>query len=222
MKVFTLPPEPLGLVFDLDSTLYTHEAYARFQTEVLVRRLARERGEAEERVAALVKEVRDRRRRETGAETSLGRVFVELGVPIETSVRWREELIVPADWLEADPRLHDVLAALGERYAIALLTNNPRSVGEASLAALGLRDLFGQVVGLDDSLCSKPDPAPFRLVFSRLGLDASNCVSIGDRMDVDIEPALALGAGGILVEGVLEVYKLLDFLGKGLDRRYSQ
>ena len=46
MKVFTLPPEPLGLVFDLDSTLYTHEAYARFQFDVLVRRLARERGEA--------------------------------------------------------------------------------------------------------------------------------------------------------------------------------
>ncbi|MFZ4617547.1 MAG: HAD hydrolase-like protein [Rectinemataceae bacterium] len=52
-------------------------------------------------------------------------------------------------------------------------------------------------------------------MFSRLGLDASSCISIGDRMDVDIEPALALGAGGILVEGVLEVYKLADFFGKG-------
>jgi FMN phosphatase YigB (HAD superfamily) len=215
MKVFTLPPEPLGLVFDLDSTLYTHEAYARFQLDVLVRRLARERGEAEDRVAALVKDVRDRRRRETGSETSLGTVFMELGVPIETSVLWREELIVPADWIGADPRLREVLAVLGEHYAIALLTNNPRSVGEASLAALGVRDLFGPVVGLDDSLRSKPDPAPFRLIFSRLGLDASSCISIGDRMDVDIEPALALGAGAILVEGVLEVYKLADFLGKG-------
>ncbi|MFZ4615245.1 MAG: HAD family hydrolase, partial [Rectinemataceae bacterium] len=160
MKVFTLPPEPLGLVFDLDSTLYTHEAYARFQLDVLVRRLARERGEAEDRVAALVKEVRDCRRRETGSETSLGRVFMELGVPIETSVLWREELIVPADWIGADPRLREVLAVLGRRYALGLLTNNPRSVGEASLAALGVRDLFGPVVGLDDSLRSKPDPAP--------------------------------------------------------------
>ena len=212
MKTWSLPEQPRGLLFDLDSTLYSHAAYARFQNDVLVRRLARERGEAESSVTELVKEVRDRRRRATGAETSLGNIFLELGVPIETSGRWRQELIVPADWLEADPRLREALTLLGRRYSIALLTNNPRSVGEASLVALGVRDLFSQVLGLDDSYRSKPDPEPFRLSFSKLGLEACDCISIGDRLDVDIEPALALGAGGILVESVSEVHGLPDFL----------
>jgi phosphoglycolate phosphatase/putative hydrolase of the HAD superfamily len=35
---------------------------------------------------------------------------------------------------------------------------------------------------------------------------------VGDRYDVDIAPALELGMGGILVEGVEEVYSLKGFL----------
>jgi hypothetical protein len=43
-------------------------------------------------------------------------------------------------------------------------------------------------------------------------MEAISCISIGDRYDVDIEVPLAMGMGGILVEGAAEVAKLPGFL----------
>jgi phosphoglycolate phosphatase/putative hydrolase of the HAD superfamily len=95
---------------------------------------------------------------------------------------------------------------------LALVSNNPRSVVEASLACLDVGSAFELAIGLDDSLRSKPDPASFILALSRLGLGAESCLSIGDRYDVDIAPALGLGMGAILVDGVEDVYRLPDCL----------
>ncbi len=208
MRLLSLPASPRALIFDLDSTLYSRPAYAAFQEEVLVERLARERGESKSETAALIARMREERKAAGLGRTSMGRLFAELGCDIATSVRWRGELIEPADWLEADPALGEALDALSSRFALALLTNNPREVGEKSLAALGVRERFAVVVGLDDTMVSKPAPEPFLKAAALLGVEPSACVSIGDREDVDLAPALELGMGAILVEGVEEVYGL--------------
>ncbi len=208
MTVLALPARPRALIFDLDSTLYTDTAYARFQTEVLVARLATTRGESVAATEAALARLRAERAASGSGATSLGNLFAALGVPIEESVRWREELIEPADWLKPDARLDAALAALGRDYRLALVTNNPRSVGEKSLAALGVRSHFPLIIGLDDTMRSKPDPRPFAYAAERLGLEARDCVSVGDREDVDLVPALELGMGAILVAGVAEVYEL--------------
>ena len=44
MRVLSLPARVRALVLDFDSTLYTNPAYASFQNDVLIERLARERG----------------------------------------------------------------------------------------------------------------------------------------------------------------------------------
>lgn len=208
MRVLALPGRPKALLFDLDSTLYTNPAYAAFQDEALVARLARERGESPAAARLTLAGLRAAREAAGGGRTSLGNLFAGLGVPIETSVRWREELFRPAEWLSPDPRLDGTLAALGKRFALALVTNNPRSVGVRSLEALGVRGRFSLVVGLDDTLRSKPDPAPFAFAARGLGLEPGDCVSVGDREDVDLRPAMALGMGAVLVEGVEDVYAL--------------
>jgi phosphoglycolate phosphatase/putative hydrolase of the HAD superfamily len=97
---------------------------------------------------------------------------------------------------------------------LALVTNNPRLVGERSLEALGVRSHFKTVVGLDDTFCSKPAPEPFALAARRLALEPRSCVSIGDRIDVDLVPAMDLGMGAILVDGVEDVYRLPDLLAE--------
>ncbi|MEI6873596.1 MAG: HAD family hydrolase [Spirochaetota bacterium] len=211
MRTWSLPSSPLALVFDLDSTLYTHAEYARFQNQVLTERLASERGETVASTEALLAAMREERRSSGAGDSSLGNLCLSLGIPIETSVRWREELIHPADWLSPDPRLASCLALLASRFRLALVTNNPRSVGEKSLEALGAGSAFELVLGLDDSLRSKPDPASFALALQRLGLAGEACISIGDRQDIDIVPALSLGMGGILVGGVAEIYGLPRF-----------
>jgi len=208
MRLWKVPTSPKALIFDLDSTLYTNPEYARFQTRILVERLAARRGGTPEATEALLDTLRAEGKRKDGIETSLGNLFLVLGISIEESVAWREELIRPAEWLVPDPRLERSLSALSLRLPLCLVTNNPRSIGVASLQALGVLGCFKFVVGLDDTGRSKPDPAPFSLAAGRLAVDSSLIVSIGDREDVDIRPALALGMGGILVESVEDVYSL--------------
>lgn len=214
MKVFALPEEPAALVFDLDNTLYTNPAYAAFQEDVLVERLGRELGIGTEAAAARIAGLRAEREAAGLGKTSLARLFAVLGIDIATSVRWRKECYEPAHWLAKDERLASSLESLSKPYALALVTNNPRLIGEKSLEALGVRAHFAAIVGLDDTFSSKPASEPFALVAQRLGLAPAMCVSIGDRFDVDLAPALELGMGAILVDGVEDVYRLPALLAE--------
>lgn len=216
MIVRDLPGEIAGLVFDMDGTLYTNTAYFRYQETSQVARLARYLGISEREAIARIDGAREARRAASLPKTSLARHFLALGVDIATVIAWREEEIRPAEWLKADPRLDQALGLLAIRYRLVLLTNNPKKVGAESLAALGVASRFEAVVGLDDTFESKPAPEPFLAACGALGLPPSSCVSIGDRADVDIEPALALGMGGILVQGVGEVYELPEFFAASL------
>jgi phosphoglycolate phosphatase/putative hydrolase of the HAD superfamily len=202
-----------ALVFDIDGTLYSHPGYQRAQIDVQIERLAAERGWSMEEARARVAEAEALAAAGSGRErSSLGNAFLYLGVPMELSVRWREELLRPEDYLSPDPRLARALENLSKTYRLACLTNNPASVGRRTLEALGVQSAFPILVGLDSTLRSKPEAEPFRAVLGALGLPASSCASVGDRYDVDIAPALELGMGGILVEGVEEVYSLKGFL----------
>jgi len=208
MKVFRLPASPRAILFDLDSTLYTHPEYAAFQIDVLIREFARIRGVDETLVRAQIETVRDRIGGETGKVTSLGNAMAELGVDIPTSVAWRERLNKPADWLYRDEKLAEALSILASRFALAVVTNNPGSVGRNTLRALGVEENFRAVVGLDDTMVSKPAREPFELAARLLGVPVADCVSVGDRYDVDLAVPLELGMGAILVDGVKDVYRL--------------
>jgi len=208
VTICRLPREIRALVFDMDGTLYTHQDYFRYQESSQVARLARRLDISAGAAAAMVEEAREARRSAGLPKTSMARLFLGFGVDMPTIVRWREEEIRPGEWLPADPRLDGTLAMLASRYRLALLTNNPRKVGIDSLEALGVRARFEAVIGLDDTFESKPSREPFLKVCAALGLSPSVCVSIGDREDVDIEPALAVGMGAVLVGGVDDVYRL--------------
>lgn len=208
MKVVALPPEPTALIFDLDNTLYTNSSYAAFQEDVLVERLGRELGISSEDAAQKIAILRAERVQAGLGKTSLGKLFAALGIDITTSVRWREDCIEPRKWLHPDSRLQHALGLLARDYVLALTTNNPRLIGEKSLDALGVRSRFSILVGLDDTLSGKPSSEPFEETARRLGVRPDRCISIGDRFDVDLAPAMELGMGAILVDGVEDVYEL--------------
>lgn len=204
MTVYHIPERVEALLFDIDATLYTKPAYTAFQNDVLLGELARVRN-------APLAEIRHelaRIRQASGSVMSLGNAMAAMGIDIATSVAWRKRLIDPGAWLVLDPELDASLCELEQRFAIAAVTNNPRSVGIASLEALGVRNRFTAIVGLDDTMKSKPAREPFELAMNRLGTVPALCISIGDRYDVDIAIPLELGCGGILVSGVSDIYGL--------------
>jgi phosphoglycolate phosphatase/putative hydrolase of the HAD superfamily len=213
MKRYRIPSPISAFLFDMDMTLYTHPEYAQFQIDSPLKRLAEIRGVTFEEMRSAVAEYR-RRWAEThqGRMVSLGNVFKAFGISIAESVRWREELYEPGEYLREDPKLRETLMTLSGPAALGVITNNPVSVARKTLTVLGVEDLFGVIIGLDTCGVSKPHEAPFLKGAELLGVPPERCVSVGDRYDIDIALPLELGMGGILVEGVEDVYTLPDVL----------
>lgn len=209
VKQYALPQNPRAFVFDVDGTLYTNDAYVRHQIEGLEERYAREAGvpldTAKEQIAAARAA---HAARHGGTQTSLGNAVAELGYPISESVRWREELIEPERFLHPDPPLRDALSQLAGHARLVVLTNNPVSIGRRTLAALGVADLFTLVIGLDTTWHSKPESEPIAAAVAACEVPPDAVVSVGDRYEVDVAPALKFGCGGIVVEDVSEVFEL--------------
>jgi phosphoglycolate phosphatase/putative hydrolase of the HAD superfamily len=213
MEIYSLPSRLTAIILDIDRTLYDHDEYADGQLESQYRKLAEHWSVREEEARERVRSWREEYARNNGGKTqSLGNTFAALGVPIETSAAWRNATIRPEEYLERDERLVAALEELARGLPLMAVTNNPVAVGQATLRVLGVGELVRDVVGLDTTLRSKPDTEPFLEALRRLGMPAAGVISVGDRYDVDIAPALALGMGAIRVGGVAEVYELPEAL----------
>lgn len=219
MIAYHIPPTIEALLFDIDGTLYSNAEYGQFQIDVLIDELARSRNQSREDTECRLAQAKAAWSvAHGGSSTSLGNAMAALGIDIETSVAWRERLIDPYRFLSADKRLRAALQSLsaprpGARPAVLVaVTNNPRSVGAATLDALGVLDLFRRVVGLDDTMKSKPAPEPYLLAATAAGAQPAGCLSVGDRYDIDLAEPLRLGMGAILVNGVADVYALPELL----------
>ncbi len=214
MRVYGIPRPVGAALFDIDGTLYSNRAYVDYQVDVLIEELARLSGRS---LAAMREDIERTRRSLAEAEgratTSLGNAMAAWGIDIATSVAWRNRLIDPSLFLKPDLRLAAALSALrGGGIAIAAVTNNPQALGRATLSALGVEGYFGAVVGLDDTMKSKPAREPYELAARLSGQAFERCLSVGDRYDVDLAIPLELGMGAILVDGVEDVYGLPDIL----------
>lgn len=212
-RFYSVPSGLKAIIFDIDSTLYTNAEYAFEQVDCQVRRFASLRGITNDQARKMVADYRKKYARENdGKKVSLSNTLLSFGVSIEQSVQWRRELIEPADFLGKDKQLQEALAALGRRYKLLCVTNNPVLPAQKTLDALGVADLIEVLVGLDTCNLSKPAKEPFVLAAKKAGVSPSCIVSVGDRYDLDLAPALELGMGGILVRGVSDVYRLPDLL----------
>ena len=219
MKLYNLPETPKSLVFDIDGTLYNSGTYKASKRQLLLERLASYLGTSVHQTEAQLQAIRDDfARHNEGRQLSAGNAFRHLGVSISTSIKWREGLYKPEDYLSSDQELERVLTQLSVTFRIAAVTNNPTSSGERTLSALGVRQHFDPVLGLDISGESKPTMAPFRRVSAQHGVPLSEMISIGDRMAIDIELPVQHGMGGILVDGVHDVYRLPHVLRRRLSQ----
>lgn len=215
MKIYKIPSDLRAFIFDIDSTLYTNHAYAFEQVDCQVRQFAKERGISADEARRMVAEYRKQFAAEhNGSKVSLGNTLLSFGVPIEQSVQWRRELLEPTDFLRRDEKLIDELKILQKKYQLICVTNNPVLPARRTLDALGISEFFPEIVGLDTCFKSKPALEPFETAVERLskssesGIKAENCIAIGDRYDMDIALPLKMGMGGILVNGVEEVYQI--------------
>jgi phosphoglycolate phosphatase/putative hydrolase of the HAD superfamily len=209
VKLYNLPAKTNALIFDMDLTLYTCPAYGRDQIDNLIAILGKRQGKNFEEMN---KEIEAARKSwaasHDGKKSSLSNIFLNLGVTMEENVKWREEACAPEKYLKYDAKLRETLKALSVLFKLGVVTNNPVSIAQRTLRSLGVEDCFNAVLGLDTCMIPKPHKLPFTKITELLNTDPKTCISIGDRYDIDIELPLEMGMGGILVDGVEDVYKL--------------
>lgn len=95
----------------------------------------------------------------------------------------------------AEAAIESLLSA-GHRTAVC--TNKPEGLAETLLAELGVRGLFGALIGADTLPVRKPDPAPLRAAVAQAGGQMEGAVLIGDTI-TDRDTARAAGVPCILV-----------------------
>lgn len=83
-------------------------------------------------------------------------------------------------------------------FALAICTNKPAGLAETLTQRLGIRHLFGALIGADTLPVRKPDPAPLFEAISRVGGTPSRAVLIGDTQ-TDRDTARAAGVSVALV-----------------------
>jgi phosphoglycolate phosphatase len=81
---------------------------------------------------------------------------------------------------------------------VAVCTNKPEALAELLLQRLGVRDLFGALVGGDTFAVRKPDPLPYVATVERAGGRVARSMLVGDT-DTDRDTARAAGVPCALV-----------------------
>ena len=215
MKIYFLPRLIRALVFDMDLTLYTCPEYGQYQVDRLVERLGVTRGLSFKEMNREVEEARAAwAASHDGKKPSLSNILLTYGINMEENVRWREETCEPDQFIKDDPRLRETLKELSKSYILGVVTNNPVLVARKTLAALGVGEYFPILVGLDTCMTPKPHKKPFAKFCELSSCPPETCVSIGDRYDIDLDLPMEMGMGGILVDGVEDVYELPVVLEK--------
>lgn len=214
MKIHKIPQTIQTLIFDIDSTLYTNSAYAYEQVDCQVREFAKLKNLTSDEARKLVFDFRKKFAEENGGKKiSLGNLLTNFGIPIEQSVKWRNDLMRPEDFLVRDEKLICELQILSKKYKLICVTNNPVKPARKTLEVIGISDFFEHIVGLDTCYKSKPAREPFEKALELTKTTAENAVAIGDRYDLDVQLPLQMGMGGIEVSGVEDVYDLNKILG---------
>jgi phosphoglycolate phosphatase len=83
-------------------------------------------------------------------------------------------------------------------YALGVCTNKPSDLAETLLNRLGVRDLFGSMIGADTLPVRKPDPQPYLEAVKQAGGDPRSSLLIGDT-ETDVKTAQAAGVPVVLV-----------------------
>ena len=101
------------------------------------------------------------------------------------------------------PEVHAALAAL-RGFRLAVLTNGQADQQRTKLAATKIANRFERIFVSSEIGAAKPDPAAFRHVTAELGVRESDCILVGDNIDIDIRGATRAGIAAILVNRRVE------------------
>jgi HAD superfamily hydrolase (TIGR01509 family) len=104
------------------------------------------------------------------------------------------------EFVSPNPRVLGMMKQLRAKgIKVALHTNSGKELAKKTLGALGIgRDCYDLLVTSDDTE-PKPSPAGYRFILHAMGAKPAEAVYVGDRFEVEIEPAKRIGMRTVLV-----------------------
>jgi HAD superfamily hydrolase (TIGR01509 family) len=105
--------------------------------------------------------------------------------------------------LQVVPEVVEHIDAMYGKIPFAVVSGSTRESVVKSLEAVGLLDKFETLVCAGDYAKSKPDPEPFLLAASRLGVAPAACLVFEDT-DMGIQAATAAGMASVKVPSPME------------------
>ena len=116
-----------------------------------------------------------------------------LQMPVESVVQRKEECYFESlPKLKAVPDFLEHIESSCGRISLAVVSGSKRDSVTASLTFLGLLEKFQVLVCAEDYTRGKPDPEPFLLATTKLGVDPHACLVFEDT-EMGIQAAQAAG-----------------------------
>lgn len=200
------------IIFDLDGTLYKSPEITRHFADAAYHALSKFKNIEVEEAQRLLEEKREELKKVYDSPVPYTLTLKTFGLPIE---RWHEENVAyfdPRDYLKKDTKLQRSLGTLKEHFRLAILTNNNTIQTQRILEALGLEGLFEKIFTYNSFKLLKPDPQFFQRAAENMGVEPEECCFVGDRYNVDLNPAKGLGMKIYEVQGPEDIYHLPELL----------
>ncbi|MCB1218365.1 HAD family hydrolase [bacterium] len=97
------------------------------------------------------------------------------------------------------PGIHDVLDELAQAARLGVVSMHGSRV-RGVMQRMGLMRHFEELALCDERGFHKPDPRIIAWTLESMGLEAADCVMIGDRIDNDVHPAKVLGLSAVWLQ----------------------
>ncbi len=211
-RTFPVLGELKALVFDLDGTLYVNNDLGREINLCACRYIAELKETTVPDANNLIRETKKKLAAASGIESTLSHACMELGGDLRELHRRFADEVAPERFLSPEKRVTDLLFSLGNRFEMAIYTNNNRRLSTRIMEAIGVAGLFRRVVTIEDCWQPKPDRGALEYIYRLLGRSPAECLFIGDRFDIDLRLPAAMGSTVFLatcVEELLPLNKLL-------------
>ena len=100
--------------------------------------------------------------------------------PADVAIAKREAFLNMIDKVEINEDVVSYAQSLRGKVPMAIATGGTRVVAEKTLQAVGISDLFDEVVTASDVTCGKPAPDIFIEAANRLEVDPKKCLVLED------------------------------------------
>lgn len=199
-----------AIIFDMDGTLYKNtdikEQFAKAAYYTLAKSDNIPIGQAQD----LIEERRAELKAKSGFPVPYTLTLKSFDIPIKVWHKGNIAFFDPRNFLHKDEKLKASLVKLKKNHRLAVMTNNNRIQTERVIEALELDGLFDRVFTFNSFEILKPELEFFKKAAAELGIEPKTCLYVGDRYDVDLQPAQEIGMQIFEVKGPEDIYDLAN------------